>query len=79
MLLGFISLLLTVFQGVIVKICVPASVTHHLLPCSLSDKSSGEESSGSSEGTPETTSHIGRLLSESAAQGYCAAKVTTLN
>ncbi|XP_072970661.1 MLO-like protein 1 [Typha angustifolia] len=33
MLLGFISLLLTVFQGPIQKICIPESVTHHWLPC----------------------------------------------
>jgi mlo protein len=35
MLLGFISLLLTVFQGATQKICVRESVMHHLLPCSL--------------------------------------------
>ncbi|CAN4098643.1 unnamed protein product [Withania somnifera] len=35
MLLGFISLLLTVFQSRIVKICVPQHVVTHLLPCSL--------------------------------------------
>ncbi|KAK7819579.1 mlo-like protein 1 [Quercus suber] len=33
MLLGFISLLLTVFQNVINKICVPADLTRHMLPC----------------------------------------------
>lgn len=76
MLLGFISLLLTVFQRTIVKICVPHDITEHLLPCSLSLKSSGEENS--SHAKPETTSHLRRLLSEgSATQGYCAAKVTT--
>ncbi|KAJ0809541.1 hypothetical protein HanPI659440_Chr01g0016541 [Helianthus annuus] len=37
-LLGFISLLLTVFQSRIVKICVNESLMEHLLPCSLSDK-----------------------------------------
>jgi mlo protein len=35
MLLGFISLLLTVFQGAAQKICVRESVMHHLLPCLL--------------------------------------------
>jgi mlo protein len=35
MLLGFISLLLTVFQGTTQKICVQESVMRHLLPCSL--------------------------------------------
>lgn len=33
MLLGFISLLLTVFQNTIVKICIPKEWTDHLLPC----------------------------------------------
>ncbi|GJN24930.1 hypothetical protein PR202_gb12708 [Eleusine coracana subsp. coracana] len=33
MLLGFISLLLTVFQGATQKICVQESLMHHLLPC----------------------------------------------
>ncbi|PKU60865.1 MLO-like protein 1 [Dendrobium catenatum] len=33
MLLGFISLLLTVFQGTIVKICISKEWTGHLLPC----------------------------------------------
>ncbi|KAH0660844.1 hypothetical protein KY289_029592 [Solanum tuberosum] len=35
MLLGFISLLLTVFQSRIVEICVPPRVVTHLLPCAL--------------------------------------------
>ncbi|OAY66605.1 MLO-like protein 1 [Ananas comosus] len=33
MLLGFISLLMTVFQGPIQKICIPEKLTHKLLPC----------------------------------------------
>ncbi|KAM3231701.1 MLO-like protein 1 isoform X1 [Capsicum annuum] len=48
MLLGFISLLLTVFQSRIVKICVPHRVVTHLLPCSLSLE--GSSHSGSSLG-----------------------------
>ncbi|BAT77441.1 MLO-like protein [Vigna angularis] len=35
MLLGFISLLLTVTQNGITKICVPPAFTRHMLPCSL--------------------------------------------
>ncbi|KAK7352002.1 hypothetical protein VNO80_17416 [Phaseolus coccineus] len=35
MLLGFISLLLTVTQNGITKICVPPGFTRHMLPCSL--------------------------------------------
>ncbi|XP_077227240.1 MLO-like protein 1 [Tasmannia lanceolata] len=33
MLLGFISLLLTVFQGAISRMCIPESWTLHMLPC----------------------------------------------
>ncbi|CAL9175039.1 MLO-like protein 1 [Musa acuminata AAA Group] len=33
MLLGFISLLLTVFQGAIQRICIPKGWTLHMLPC----------------------------------------------
>jgi len=42
MLLGFISLLLTVTQNGIIKICVPESWTHHMLPCNLKDKKQKE-------------------------------------
>lgn len=69
MLLGFISLLLTVFQSSIVKICVKESLTEHLLPCSLSDKK--EASKPKAEGT----SHLRHLLAEEAtAVAYCALK-----
>lgn len=44
MLLGFISLLLTVFQGSISHICIPPSLARHMLPCKMHDKStSGSE------------------------------------
>jgi mlo protein len=33
MLLGFISLLLTVSQGVIQRTCIPPSWTNYMLPC----------------------------------------------
>ncbi|KAL3517918.1 hypothetical protein ACH5RR_020507 [Cinchona calisaya] len=75
MLLGFISLLLTVFQGSIVKICVKESVTLHLLPCSLSEKPSSHDGAESSRAIPETTAHRRLLAEESAiSAGYCAAK-----
>ncbi|KAL8516483.1 hypothetical protein ACS0TY_014946 [Phlomoides rotata] len=70
MLLGFISLLMTVFQARIVKICVHQGVMEHLLPCSLSSKPSGGEESHS---PPEASGHR-RLLAEAAGGGYCAAK-----
>ncbi|XP_078433801.1 seven transmembrane MLO family protein [Wolffia australiana] len=37
MLLGFISLLLTVFQGSIQKICIPERLTQRMLPCKKED------------------------------------------
>ncbi|KAK1266952.1 MLO-like protein 1 [Acorus gramineus] len=40
MLLGFISLLLTVFQRTIQKMCIPESLTHHMLPCKREPESS---------------------------------------
>ncbi|XP_023513455.1 MLO-like protein 1 [Cucurbita pepo subsp. pepo] len=84
MLLGFISLLLTVFQGTISKWCVPESLTEHLLPCDLKDKPKAEEDEHGSS----TTEHFQtffvssisgtarRLLSEGSASqnGYCAHK-----
>ncbi|CAA3022327.1 MLO 1 [Olea europaea subsp. europaea] len=74
MLLGFISLVMTVFQGRIVKLCVPEDMMKHLLPCSLSSKSSlsGEESAPTG---PDASLPHRRLLSEaSAGVGYCTAK-----
>ncbi|KAJ3675350.1 hypothetical protein LUZ60_004392 [Juncus effusus] len=35
MLLGFIALMLTVFQGAIQHICIPESMTRHWLPCKI--------------------------------------------
>ncbi|XP_043697389.1 MLO-like protein 1 [Telopea speciosissima] len=78
MLLGFISLLLTVFQVRIAKICMPPSWANHMLPC---EKESTDSTSG------ETTSHyqssfssfvLGsgrRLLASSTDAGYCQKKV----
>ncbi|CAK9134907.1 unnamed protein product [Ilex paraguariensis] len=79
MLLGFISLLLTVFQNRIIKICVNEDVMKHLLPCSLRPESSSNEGGGSSHAEPKTTSHFQRLLAEGAANGgYCAAKAALI-
>ncbi|KAJ8440378.1 hypothetical protein Cgig2_012814 [Carnegiea gigantea] len=71
MLLGFISLMLTVLQGAISKICIPERFVRHMLPCSLSEE---EKSIG-----PSTVEHAGRLrrmLSEMAVSqtAYCANK-----
>ncbi|XP_075494244.1 MLO-like protein 1 isoform X2 [Primulina tabacum] len=73
MLLGFISLMLTVFQARIVKICVPSNTMKHMLPCSLSHESS---STGEvPDASPDLSSHHRRLFAaEAAGNGYCAAK-----
>ncbi|CAH9138673.1 unnamed protein product [Cuscuta epithymum] len=68
MLLGFISLLLTVSQKTLTKICVTEDVMHHLLPCALEDGNS------TSSDVSETKSHNRRLLSGESGVGYCAAK-----
>ncbi|XP_061359112.1 MLO-like protein 1 isoform X2 [Gastrolobium bilobum] len=61
MLLGFISLFLTVTQNGIIKICIPSGWTHHMLPCSLEDKES--------EGSKTPTSHFQSFFSFSAISG----------
>lgn len=53
MLLGFISLLLTVFQGLISQMCIPENVTHAFLPCNRPRTSS----------EPGTTKHFMGLQS----------------
>ncbi len=72
MLLGFISLLLVVFQEPIQRICVKASVMDHLQPCKL-------DFSGAK--TAKTTAHLAaagvrRLLAGGGAKSdYCEKKV----
>nr|CAB3452503.1 unnamed protein product [Digitaria exilis] len=74
MLLGFISLMLGVFQSATQKICVKESVMHHLLPCPL--QSSGN--AGAKYGAAMFTGMVGgarRLLSgEGAVDDYCLRK-----
>ncbi|CAK7341681.1 unnamed protein product [Dovyalis caffra] len=89
MLLGFISLLLTVSQNFISKICVPEHVVNNLLPCSLSEKQKEKgHGSNSTTTTTTTTEHfqsfftgsisgtVRRLLAETSEShlGYCANK-----
>ncbi|GAB2298192.1 MLO-like protein 1 [Dionaea muscipula] len=71
MLLGFISLLLTVFQGAITKICIQEKYVTSMLPCSLSEKEGSSDSS-----TLHNTTAVRRLLSEvsMSQQAYCANK-----
>ncbi|KAJ8763232.1 hypothetical protein K2173_025617 [Erythroxylum novogranatense] len=83
MLLGFISLLLTVTQNIISKICVPEHVVNNMLPCSLEDKEKETHKSNTTEHFQRffTTAISGtarRLLAEEQSSesptGYCAKK-----
>lgn len=72
MLLGFISLLLAVFQGAFQNVCVPKEIYNHMLPC----KREGEEHG-------KNTSHyqvslfksVRRSLASDASSNYCLKKV----
>lgn len=44
MLVGFISILLSVFQGTINYLCIPESFTHHMLPCKRHEIAEGPSS-----------------------------------
>ena len=73
MLVGFISLLLSVFQGAMQKICVRESIMHHMLPCPLPPRA------GVKYGAAAFTGVLGgarRLLAGGgAASDYCQRKV----
>lgn len=77
MLLGFISLLLNVFQGATQKICVRESLMHHLLPCPVQLVNDGAKN-----GATVLTGVLGgarRLLAGGGAtDDYCLRKVFTL-
>ncbi|XWS58615.1 hypothetical protein CRYUN_Cryun08bG0049800 [Craigia yunnanensis] len=59
MLLGFISLLLTVFQNVISKICMSREALTSMLPCKIEDNKETAEGSNSTA----TTSHFQKYFS----------------
>ncbi|XP_027162672.1 MLO-like protein 13 [Coffea eugenioides] len=67
MLLGFISLLLTVFQGLISHVCIPRDSANIMLPCKLKT----EASSGGSEHLG-IAKHGRRLLAEDVSLETCA-------
>ncbi|XP_051143198.1 MLO-like protein 1 [Andrographis paniculata] len=72
MLLGFISLLLTVLQSRIVKLCVSPNIMNHLLPCSLADKANGGKLSHGHDAP--ATEHHRRLFAEAEnglGEGHC--------
>ncbi|KAH9726491.1 MLO-like protein 1 [Citrus sinensis] len=79
MLLGFISLLLTVFQGMIAKICISEELASKWLPCDKKAHKAATKSTAHFESFFSSfTSHHGagrRLLAESSASSdYCAGK-----
>jgi hypothetical protein len=67
MLLGFISLLLTAFQGLISRICVRSHLTSFMLPC--------KRDTGSEHHSHLNTNNRRRLLSEEANSGQCLREV----
>ncbi|XP_057840536.1 MLO-like protein 1 isoform X3 [Cryptomeria japonica] len=80
MLLGFISLFLTVFQGSINRLCIPESLAKHMLPCELheSEETTAEEPSSHAEiPSRKLFSLIGstsRRLLSTGGSGYCEKK-----
>ncbi|KAK8545549.1 hypothetical protein V6N13_066827 [Hibiscus sabdariffa] len=78
MLMGFISLLLTVFQGAISKICVSKETLTHMLPCKLEDNKGTETTSHFQKYFASTlagsTRHLLAEGSASSTLGYCAKK-----
>lgn len=83
MLLGFISLLLTVSQNRLTKICVPPGVLRHMLPCRLEDKESHSHSHSHSAFSFPAGRIARRLLadrllaeSEPLKTGFCGRKVS---
>ena len=81
MLLGFISLMLNVFQGATQKICVKESVMHHLLPCPRRPPRAAKEEAAH-YGAAAFTGVLGsarRLLAGGGASSdYCLKKVRTI-
>lgn len=73
MLLGFISLMLTVFQGAISRICVPTHLISYMLPCKAGQ---GTKTSTPEHQQPFHENSIRRHLSSSAPNNdRCAPKV----
>ncbi|MBA0653947.1 hypothetical protein Goklo_021045 [Gossypium klotzschianum] len=87
MLLGFISLLLTVFQSAISKICMSKKLVKDMLPCKIEEE---EEEEGDDDDSNATTSHfqtyfastmsggtrhlLAKASSNYSVIGYCGAK-----
>ncbi|KAJ3675355.1 hypothetical protein LUZ60_004397 [Juncus effusus] len=75
MLLGFISLLLMVFQGTLQKICVPESFMNHLLPCKKEENSKTSNSTTTEHFNVNFIAGARRLLAAGAATSdHCTSK-----
>ncbi|XP_030971980.1 MLO-like protein 13 [Quercus lobata] len=68
MLLGFISLLLTVFQGLISRICIPTHLSNFMLPCK---KSYILHPNGTEHYSNPAANNSQRLLFEDTNSGHC--------
>ncbi|RYR48317.1 hypothetical protein Ahy_A07g034337 [Arachis hypogaea] len=74
-LLGFISLLLTVFQNPISRICISKNVASTWHPCAVPKKSkSGYEDSDDDDGDDEYLGHIPRRVLATKGYDKCAEK-----
>ncbi|XP_038973652.1 MLO-like protein 13 isoform X2 [Phoenix dactylifera] len=71
MLLGFISLLLTVFQHTISHICIPASISMYMLPCKKEGFAPEHELHHGKALSHGLRRHSRRLLSESSDSEFC--------
>ncbi|XP_073102717.1 MLO-like protein 13 isoform X2 [Elaeis guineensis] len=71
MLLGFISLLLTVFQGLISHICIPESVSTYMLPCKKEGLTSVQENYHGKDFYYGRIWNKRRLLAEGASSDHC--------
>ncbi|KAL0452875.1 UNVERIFIED_CONTAM: MLO-like protein 1 [Sesamum latifolium] len=82
MLLGFISLMLTVFQDRISKICIPKHLMNHWLPCNKQLDSSTSKHAKSTAHfeafffvLPPGSRHLLAAASDTVTAGYCDAKI----
>ncbi|XP_052192460.1 MLO-like protein 13 [Diospyros lotus] len=73
MLLGFISLLLTVSQGLISHMCIPIDLASHMLPCELKTAAHGPGNEHELY-FQHTTTHGRRLLAGSTGSDHCSRK-----
>ncbi|XWS16960.1 hypothetical protein CRYUN_Cryun33cG0026600 [Craigia yunnanensis] len=70
MLLGFISLLLNVFQGLISQICIPTHLESSMLPCKKHTESKSHE-----KYSPQAINNGRRLFSAHSSSGHCSHQI----